>query len=103
MSFSHLSTTDLVELQKMHEEVMVLDIRDPDSFASGHIAKAIHLSNDNASEVLPTLDPSAALVVCCYHGHSSQPVAQWLSEQGFEQVFSLDGGYAQWALTQADR
>lgn len=103
MSFSHLSITELVELQEMHGEVTVLDIRDPDSFASGHIAKAIHLTNGNVSEVLPTLDPSAAVVVCCYHGHSSQPVAQWLSEQGFEKVFSLDGGYTQWALTQPHR
>lgn len=103
MSFSHLSITGLAELQERDEEVTVLDIRDPDSFASGHIEKAIHLTNANVSELLPTLDPAAALVVCCYHGHSSQPVAEWLSEQGFERVFSLDGGYTQWAFTQSER
>ncbi|MDA9050683.1 rhodanese-like domain-containing protein, partial [Pseudomonadales bacterium] len=37
------------------------------------------------------------IVVCCYHGISSQSVANWLAEQGFDNVYSLIGGYAAWS------
>ena len=30
------------------------------------------------------------------HGNSSQPAAQFLYEKGFEQVYSLDGGFEAW-------
>jgi len=33
------------------------------------------------------------MVVCCYHGISSQGVAQFLVERGFDQVYSLEGGF----------
>ncbi len=32
-------------------------------------------------------------MIYCYHGNSSQGAADWLSEQGFSDVVSLDGGY----------
>ena len=48
------------------------------------------------STVEPFLADTAAekpLVIYCYHGNSSQGAADWLSEQGFSDVVSLDGGY----------
>lgn len=36
------------------------------------------------------------LVVVCYHGISSQNAAQYLHEQGFDDVYSLDGGFQAW-------
>lgn len=99
MSFHHISVTELAALKQKDEELTVLDIRDPESFAAGHIQDAVHLTNSNAKEVLNNLSPTAKLVVCCYHGHSSQPASEWIAEQGFSPVFSLDGGYTEWALT----
>jgi len=37
-------------------------------------------------------------VVVCYHGHSSQPAAQYFAAQGFEDVYSMDGGFEVWKL-----
>ena len=36
------------------------------------------------------------VVVCCYHGISSQSVAQYLVAKGFSTVISLIGGYEGW-------
>ena len=36
------------------------------------------------------------VVVVCYHGNSSQGAAQYLAQQGFEQVYSMDGGFESW-------
>ncbi|MGH1486316.1 MAG: thiosulfate sulfurtransferase GlpE [Cellvibrionaceae bacterium] len=77
--------------------IIIADIRDPDSFKSGHIQGAVHLSNDNLQDFIRDSDLDTPVIVCCYHGHSSQPAAQFLSEQGFDTVYSLIGGYTAWS------
>ncbi len=41
------------------------------------------------------------VIVCCYHGISSQQAAQFLIHQGFEEVYSLDGGFEAWRKGQS--
>jgi thiosulfate sulfurtransferase len=36
------------------------------------------------------------VLVICYHGISSQGAAQYLVNQGFEQVYSVVGGFDEW-------
>ena len=72
---------------------LFVDIRDPASFAAGHLRGAIHLSNANVDQFLADTGRERPLVIYCYHGNSSQGAADWLSEQGFSDVVSLDGGY----------
>ena len=74
----------------------IVDIRDQASFLSGHIEKATHLSNESLDEFVQNSDFDIPLIVYCYHGHSSQNAAQFLAEQGFEEVYSMIGGYTQW-------
>ncbi|EGN74514.1 Rhodanese-related sulfurtransferase [Idiomarina sp. A28L] len=76
----------------------IVDIRDANSFAAGHIPGAIQLSNTNLPQFVAAADFSKPLVVVCYHGISSQNAGQYLAEQGFENVYSLDGGMTAWAL-----
>lgn len=75
---------------------VVVDIRDASSFAQSHIPAAIHLTNETLADFLREADPDQPVVVCCYHGHSSQQAAQYLISQDFTQVYSLDGGFTQW-------
>lgn len=83
--------------QLLENGANIVDIRDQASFSSGHIERAVHLSNENLEEFVQNSDFDTPLVVYCYHGHSSQNAAQFLAEQGFEEVYSMIGGYTQWA------
>ena len=74
----------------------LIDIRDAASFAQGHIERAQRIDNENVSNFLDAADKSAPLVVCCYHGISSQNTAQFFAEQGFSEVYSIDGGFEGW-------
>lgn len=96
-SFKHMQVSDLhgVLRDKTH---IVVDIRDAVTFANGRITDAIHLTNESLADFLRDADPDAPVVVCCYHGHSSQQAAQFLVSQDFTQVYSLDGGFTQWQL-----
>lgn len=76
-----------------------VDIRDPQTFASGHISGARHLDNHSVQDFIRASDLDAPLVVVCYHGNSSQSAAAYLASQGFSDVYSLDGGFELWRNT----
>lgn len=76
--------------------VSLVDIRNIESYSISHIDGATHINNDNLNEYIREADLDAPLIVYCYHGLSSQPAGQFLIEQGFEEVYSLIGGYSAW-------
>ncbi len=93
--FKHLSVNQLVQMTEA-KPVQIVDIRDGNSFSNGHIDGAFNLNNDNLAQFISQADMDAPLVVVCYHGISSQTAAQYLCEQGFDDVYSLDGGFSAW-------
>ena len=84
--------------QEMVEEdsANVVDIRDPGSYAAGHIPNALSLNDGNVKEYIESADKEKPLIVCCYHGNSSRGAAEYLSQQGFKEVYSMTGGFDAW-------
>lgn len=93
-NFKHIDVAGTKAL--MENGARVFDIRDPGSYASGHISGAEHLTNDNLQQVITTTPTDASVVIYCYHGISSQQAAQYFVAQGFADVYSMDGGYEAW-------
>ncbi|HYF97468.1 MAG TPA: thiosulfate sulfurtransferase GlpE [Coxiellaceae bacterium] len=78
--------------------VLVLDVRSEDSFQTAHIPGAIHLNMRSLADFCKRSDrEEQAVLVYCYHGISSQSVAQHLIQNGFRQVYSLKGGFEEWS------
>lgn len=94
-SFKHLNVNQLLQMTKT-QSVQIVDIRDGNSFTNGHIAGATNLNNENLAQFIYEADMDRPLVVVCYHGLSSQNAAEYFCEQGFNDVYSLDGGYSAW-------
>lgn len=84
------------DMLKDRQDVSVVDVRDAESFDQAHIPGAIHLTMDALQDFTDTTDKSIPAVVYCYHGVTSQSVAQLLVEAGFECVYSLVGGFECW-------
>ena len=84
--------------QEMVEEdsTNVVDIRDPGSYAGGHILNAVSLNDGNVKEYIESADKEKPLIVCCYHGNSSRGAAEYLSQNGFKEVYSMTGGFEAW-------
>lgn len=61
-------------------KAVLFDIRDKESFENGHIAKAIHLTNDNLPEAIASTDKSVPVLVMCCSGSSSQIVADYFAQ-----------------------
>jgi thiosulfate sulfurtransferase len=93
--FKHISA-ETTKVMMAEQDIQLVDIRDEQSYQSGHICGAKHLDNTTLQDFLLEADPDQAVIVCCYHGNSSQSAAAFLNEKGFDEVYSLDGGFEYW-------
>jgi len=93
--YSRISAQDAHKMMQ-DGQVQIVDIRDADSFRLSHIMYAEHLDNQGTQAFIDDADLDVPLIVCCYHGNMSQSAGAYLAEKGFEEVYSLDGGFADW-------
>ncbi|PLR35872.1 thiosulfate sulfurtransferase GlpE [Chimaeribacter californicus] len=78
-------------------DAVMVDIRDPQSFAAAHAPGAFHLTNGNLPAFIQQTAFDKPVMVMCYHGISSRGAAQYLLTQGYGAVYSIDGGFEAWA------
>ena len=95
MGFKQVSVDQTKQLIKAGD-ITILDVRDLASYSTGHIRNAIHLEDIDINRFIEEEDKEKPLLVYCYHGHSSQSVAEYFTENGFADVYSMDGGYTAW-------
>lgn len=98
--FQHISP-EQTKIRLDKNDIKIVDIRDEQSFALGHIPGAYHLTNTSMTQFMQDNDFDVPVVVCCYHGNSSQQAAQYMIHQGFEEVYSMDGGFEAWRTVYA--
>ncbi|WP_028294985.1 thiosulfate sulfurtransferase GlpE [Oceanobacter kriegii] len=97
-SFTRISPADAKAMIDAGD-VNIADIRDAMSYQSGHMTASRNVDNSNLPEFLAATSKDQPLIVCCYHGNSSQQAAQFFAEQGYTQAYSLDGGYEMWKVS----
>jgi thiosulfate sulfurtransferase len=96
MSFKQVSVDEAKQLIEAGD-ITILDIRDSQSYSMGHISNAIHAEGIDINSFIIEKEKEKPLLVYCYHGHSSQTAAKYFMENGFSDVYSMDGGYTAWA------
>ncbi|MCR5611317.1 MAG: rhodanese-like domain-containing protein [Clostridiales bacterium] len=96
-SFTIISQEEAKEMMKRDDGHVVLDVRRPDEFESGHIPGAICLPNEDIGteppEELPDLDQ--IILIYCRSGNRSKQAARKLAEMGYTKVFEF-GGIIDW-------
>jgi glyoxylase-like metal-dependent hydrolase (beta-lactamase superfamily II)/rhodanese-related sulfurtransferase len=79
-------------------DFVILDVREKDAYAAGHVPGALHLPRGQlelrVNDVLP--DPSVEILAICEYGKISTLAAATLRELGFPRATALDGGMAMW-------
>jgi len=73
-----------------------VDVRDVGSWRAEHIPGALHLGDHNIGRFVADADKDRTTVVYCYHGNSSLGGAGYLLSEGFRDVSSMRGGFADW-------
>ena len=98
MKYQRVSVNDAKQLLE-EKSATLIDIRDEQSFQASHITDSQHIDNHSVADFMEAADKNLPLIVCCYHGNSSQSAAQFFAEQSFVEVYSLDGGFEAWQST----
>jgi len=77
---------------------VVLDVREPDEYAEGALAGAIHLPRGHLEAQIETRipDKTTPVVVYCAGGVRSAFAARTMGELGYMTVTSMDGGFGRW-------
>ena len=80
------------------EPMIVIDTREDNEWARGHIPNAVHLGKGvierDIEKAIP--DKDATLVLYCGGGYRSALAADNLQKMGYRNVISMDGGWRGW-------
>jgi rhodanese-related sulfurtransferase len=88
-----------VEVTEIPADALLLDIREPEEWAAGHIEGALHVPMMSLPQRLhyepDTLATDRPVVVVCKMGGRSAQVTAWLCQQGYD-ASNLLGGMLAW-------
>lgn len=94
-----------VEKAIQHNSHLIIDVREPEEFALGHIENALNVPRgviefrtDKAypGAIKSLSDKTAKIVLYCRSGGRSALAAQSLANMGYQSVVSMAGGFMAW-------
>ena len=97
----HVTVENLSALLVEAKSVL-LDLRAEDAYLAEHIPDAQHLPREALSDFVVHTEKTTPLILYCYHGVSSCTVGNFLLNEGFLNVTSLDGGFSHWQTVNTD-
>ncbi|MDP3523054.1 MAG: rhodanese-like domain-containing protein [Hoeflea sp.] len=93
-----VSPQDAFEALQDNSAILVLDIRTPREFASGHLEGAINIdyyAKDFAARIR-ALDPERSYVMYCQAGGRSHALMRAFSQSPFRDVMHIPAGFSGW-------
>ncbi len=97
---SGLTTIDGKQLKALMTDgqpLVIVDVREPELFAAGHIRGAINIPYDDARpRIAKELSPRDRIVFVCHGGPMGDELGHALAENGYPNVYNLKGGMKKW-------
>lgn len=93
-----IEASDLAQRIRSDSAPLILDVRTPGEFASGHIPGALNIPYDQLGGRLSEIDaePGDEIVVHCESGRRAEVAADLLREAGYPNVRDLTGHMRAW-------
>lgn len=97
-TISPKEASDLITKHKNNADFIILDVRTPREFKSGHIEKAILLDyySKMYTEELKRLDKTKTYLIYCRSGNRSGKTLNLIKNMGFSRVYNMDKGINGW-------
>jgi len=88
----------LIETNRTHPHLIILDVRTPREFSQGHLEKAnnINFHAQTFRQDINQLDREKTYLIYCRRGVRSDRALMLMQEMGFQPVYNLLGGTARW-------
>ncbi|WP_310502115.1 rhodanese-like domain-containing protein [Paenibacillus qinlingensis] len=80
------------------ESLHILDVREPDEFANGHIPGATSIPLGELVNNLSQLQPDHTYYLVCRTGSRSDMACHTLAEHGFANIHNVTPGMSQWTF-----
>lgn len=77
------------------EKISIIDVRERDEFAQGHIPKAINYPLSEIGKNFIEIDKKTEHYIICHSGNRSAMASEFLSQKGYE-VVNVMGGMSAW-------
>ena len=92
-----VEANNLIEKNLDNPDFVILDVRTPGEYSSGHIDKAVNMDykSDNFKSEVNKLDKNKTYFVYCHSGGRAGASAEIMDQLGFKNVFNI-GGVVQW-------
>jgi rhodanese-related sulfurtransferase len=89
-------TMPTVRVGDLTGEPLLLDVREDDEWAAGHVDGAVHIPMSGLMARLDEVPKDGDVVVMCKVGGRSAQVTAFLTQRGWPNVRNLDGGIVAW-------
>lgn len=88
----------LIQKNKGNPEFVILDVRTPEEFRSGHLPGAINIGiqADTFKDDMNKLDRSKTYLVYCRTGRRTNQALDIMQELGFTHLLRIDGDITKW-------
>ncbi len=87
---------DVADLEKRPNDMVLLDVREPEEYAHGHVPGALNLPQAELASRLDEVPRDHPLCVICQGGYRALRAAQFLRQVGITSVTNVTGGTAAW-------
>jgi len=97
-TISPKEASDLIVKHKSNPDFIILDVRTPREFKSGHIENAILLDyySKMYTDELKKLDKTKTYLIYCRSGNRSGKTLNLIKDMGFSRVYNMDKGIKGW-------
>ncbi|MDX1390854.1 MAG: rhodanese-like domain-containing protein [Rheinheimera sp.] len=96
---SEINEISIDELLEHNQPYVLLDVREDHEWVKGHLPEAMHLGKGIIERDIEATvaDKKQKIVLYCGGGYRSALSAQTLQQMGYQNVYSLAGGYREWS------
>ncbi len=97
IKYKSISMEEAIEMMQIETGYIILDVRTPEEFTSGHIPNAINIPNEaiDDDKILALPDKNQLILVYCRSGNRSKQASEKLVKLGYTNIVEF-GGINDW-------
>jgi len=93
-----IHTIDLKNKIDNKDDFLLIDVREHSELEISKIKRSIHIPMAEIPNNIDQINAEKLVVVMCKSGGRSANVCEYLLQNGFKNIYNLNGGIIKWAL-----
>ena len=93
-----IEPTDLKNKIDNKDDFLLIDVREPSEIEISKIKESIHIPMAEIPNNIDQINSNKLVIVMCKSGGRSANVCKYLIQNGFQDIYNLNGGIIKWAL-----